>query len=234
VPRKRLAENGAIAREMTAVLFDLDGTLIDSLADIANALNDVLAEVGMPTRSLEEYRTLVGEGAAELVRRALPESHRDALLADVLDRYRRRYRNHLVVLTKPYEGIEHMLEALEALEIPKAIVTNKPHDAALEITERVLGRFRWAAIVGQRDGVPHKPHPQGALSVAAKLGVEPTRCLFVGDTDTDMRTATRANMIAIGCLWGFRTRLELEQSGARYLISHPAELPALIDPSDHS
>ncbi len=219
---------------MTAVLFDLDGTLIDSLADIAGALNHVLAEVGMPERSFEEYRMLVGGGAAELVRQALPEAHRDALSTDVLARFRQRYRAHLVILTKPYEGIESMLEALEERGIPKAIVTNKPHDAALEITERVLGRFRWAAILGQREGVPHKPNPEGALSIAAKLGIEPARCFFVGDTDTDMHTASNANMVAIGCLWGFRTRIELEESGARYLISHPKELPALIAPSSHS
>lgn len=213
---------------MSAVLFDLDGTLIDSLADIGNALNDILTEMGLPAHPLEEYRSLVGDGAAELVRRALPSSHRDTLCADVLARYRSHYRSHLVVSTKPYGGVESMLEVLEASDIPKAIVTNKPHDAALEIAERVLGRFRWAAVLGQRDGVPHKPHPEGALSVATLLEIDPAQCFFVGDTDTDMHTATRAGMIPVGCLWGFRSRLELERSGARYLISHPSELPELV------
>lgn len=217
-----------MAGAMSAVLFDLDGTLIDSLADIGNALNDILMKMGLPTHPLEEYRNLVGDGASELVQKALPPSHRDALGADVLARYRAHYRSHLVVLTKPYDGVESMLEMLEARDIPKAIVTNKPHDAALEITERVLGRFQWAAVVGQRDGVPHKPHPEGALSVATRLDIDPARCFFVGDTNTDMQTAVRASMIPVGCLWGFRTRRELESAGARYLVSHPSELLALI------
>ncbi|MDQ3033811.1 MAG: HAD family hydrolase [Myxococcota bacterium] len=212
----------------TAVLFDLDGTLIDSLADIAGALNAVLGELGLPQPTLDEYRYLVGYGAAELVRGALPEDRREALEADVLARYRARYRASLVAETQPYDGIEALLEVLEARAVPKAIVTNKPHDASVELVERLLGRFRWDVVLGQREGIPHKPDPAGALEVARAIGVEPAACFFVGDTDTDMRTATSAGMIAVGCLWGFRGREELERCGARHVIAHPSELLALV------
>lgn len=214
----------------TAVLFDLDGTLIDSLADIGDALAHVLTEEGLPVPTPEELRRLVGYGAAELVRGALPEARRDALEQGVLARYRARYRANLVVRTRPYDGIEALLDALETRGVPKAIVTNKPHDATIEIVDRLLGRFRWDAVLGQQTGVPHKPDPGGALGIARALAIDPAACFFVGDSDTDMRTAVRAGMIAVGCLWGFREREELERCGARHVIAHPSELLALVIP----
>jgi phosphoglycolate phosphatase len=212
-----------------AIVFDLDGTLIDSLSDIAGSLNCVLTEMGLPAHPIEAYRTMVGDGAAELVRRALPAECREALHADVLARYKARYRTHLVVESRPYPGIEALLDALEERSIPKAVLTNKPHAAAVEIVERLLGRFRWADVLGQRDGVPPKPHPAGALAAARALGVAPEACWFLGDTGTDMRTAHNAGMIAVGCLWGFRGREELEANGARYVVGAPGDLLALID-----
>lgn len=214
---------------MTAVIFDLDGTLIDSLADIAASLNHALAELGQPTRTIDEVRGLVGYGASELVRGALAPERRDALFEDVLARYRARYRTHLVVETRPYEGVEEMLEALEVRGVAKAILTNKPHAASREITEALLGRFRWDAVIGQREGVPHKPDPAGALEIARALGAPPSAFYFVGDGDTDMRTARNAGMEAVGCLWGFRDRAALEGAGAQHLIAHPRELLPILD-----
>lgn len=214
---------------MNAVLFDLDGTLIDSLADIAGSLNHVLAERGLPTHSLERCRAMVGDGAAELVRRALPAELREALLPQVLAEYTARYRTHLVVESRPYHGIEALLDRLEARGVPKAVVTNKPHGPAVAIVERLLGRFRWGAIEGQRDGVPRKPDPAMAWSAARALGVPAQDCLFVGDSAIDVQTARRAGMIAVGVLWGFRDRAELEAHGAQYVIEHPRELVAILE-----
>src|SRR5262245_28997092 len=213
---------------MRAVLFDLDGTLIDSLSDIGGSLNHVLAEMGLPTHPIEGYKEMVGEGASELVRRALPADRRDALHAEVLARYRARYRTHLVVESRPYEGIEDVLAALEARGVAKAVITNKPHDPAVAIVERLLGRFRWDAIVGQRDGVPHKPDPTGALEIAAKLGALPRDCALVGDSRIDVETACSAGMLPIGCLWGFRDREELVRAGAVHVVAKPRELLALL------
>lgn len=214
----------------TAVIFDLDGTLIDSLADIARALNETLAAEGLPTHGLETVRGLVGYGAGELVRGALPADRRDdgALFAETLRAYRARYRAGLVIDTRPYEGIEALLDALEARGVRKAILTNKPHDVTEEIVAKLLGRFRWEAVVGQRDGVPHKPDPGGALAIARTVGIEPRGFSFVGDGDTDMRTARNAGMTAIGCLWGLRDADALRDAGAQHLIAHPRELLELM------
>ncbi|UJR86733.1 HAD family hydrolase [Sandaracinus amylolyticus] len=214
---------------MTAVIFDLDGTLIDSLADIAASLNHALAESGLPTHTIDEVRGLVGYGASELVRGALPPEHRDALSTDVLARYRARYRSHLIVETRPYDGIVEVLEALEARGIAKAVLTNKPHSASVEIVERLFPRFRFDVVLGQKDGIPHKPDPAGALEIASTLGLSPASMMIVGDGDTDMRTARSAGMLAVGCLWGFRDRAELEGAGAQHLIAHPRELLPIID-----
>jgi len=212
---------------MRAVLFDMDGTLVDSLVDIASSLNHVLAEAGLPIHPLAAYRTLVGDGASELVRRALPPD-RAHLHAELLDRYKARYRTHLIVETRPFDGIEDALALLERHDVPKAVITNKPHAPALEIVERLLGRYQWAAIEGQKDGIPHKPDPTAALSIARTIGIEPSRCVFVGDTDTDMKTAVNAGMIPIGCAWGLRSREELVANGARVVIEHPRELVPLV------
>lgn len=212
---------------MPAVLFDMDGTLIDSLGDIAASLDHVLAEAGLPTHSLDAYRKMVGDGASELVRRALPRERQD-LHAELLARYKARYRTHLIVETRPYDGIEEALAELERHDVPKAVITNKPHAPAVEIVERLLGRYRWAAIEGQKEGVPHKPDPTMALGIARAIGIEPAQCFYVGDTDTDMMTAIHAGMIAIGAAWGFRSREELLANGARWVIDHPRELLPIV------
>ena len=149
----------------------------------------------------------------------------------MLARYRARYRTHLVVDTCAYEGIEPLLEVLEARRMPKAILTNKPHGPTLEIVQKLLGRFRWDAVLGQKDGVPHKPDPGGAREIARVRGVAPSAFYFVGDGDTDMRTARNAGMEAVGCLWGFRDRAALEAAGAQHLIAHPRELLPILDRS---
>lgn len=212
-----------------AVLLDMDGTLIDSLGDIANSMNEVLIELGFSPHPLAAYRHMVGDGAAALVARALPEAARESLHADALSRYKSRYSGHLVGTSRPYDGVRAMLDALRERGIPRAILTNKPHQPALELVHALLGDVPFDAILGQRDGVPHKPHPAGALELAARLDVEPATCAFVGDTDVDMKTARNAGMIAVGVSWGFRDRDELWANGAELILDHPMDLIRWLD-----
>ena len=207
-------------------LFDMDGTLVDSLSDIGNAMNVVLASYGFPQHAIETYKTLVGEGARSLVEKSLPKDaqHR---AGEALTRYKARYATHLVVESKPYEGIVELLTELSARGDKLGVVTNKPHDAAVGVMTKLFPEIHFAIVVGQKDGTPHKPDPSGALLAAQALGTAPSETFFVGDTDTDMKTATNAGMIAVGVLWGFRDEAELKSHGAHHIVLHPRDLLAL-------
>ncbi len=190
-----------------AVIFDFDGTLLDTLRDLAESVNSVLNRSGFPEHSLEAYRHFVGEGIEELARRVLPEGHRDEAtitktLTDVREEYRQRWPNH----TRPYEGIPELLDALTARRVKMAIVTNKPDDSTRTMAARLLPRWKFDVIVGATTDLPRKPDPKGALEAARRLRLSPEAILYVGDSDIDMKTANAAGMYAVGVLWGFRTR----------------------------
>lgn len=211
-----------------AVLFDLDGTLVDSLGDIAGAMNDALVAVGRPPHPVEAYRRMVGDGLEMLARRALGPEH-TALLADAIAVYRARYDARLDATTRPYDGVLALLEALVARDVPLGVLSNKPHAATLEVVRRLLPA-PFVVVLGERPGVPRKPDPAGALEAARALGAAPADVLFAGDTATDLRTAVAAGMVPIGCLWGFRDEAELRAAGARHLLRAPGELLALATP----
>jgi phosphoglycolate phosphatase len=208
-----------------AIIFDLDGTLVDSLEDIGAAMNEALVEQGHAPHPLEDYRRFVGDGVHGLAERALPASgDRDATVA----LFRRRYAARLLATTRPYGGIPELLDALVARGVPMSVVTNKPEPAARELMMRLFARWPWAAVVGDRPGLPKKPDPTGALEAARAMRVAPADTLFLGDTDTDMRTAHAAGMVPVGALWGFRPRAELEAARARHLIGAPGDALALM------
>ncbi|MCA9624233.1 MAG: HAD family hydrolase [Myxococcales bacterium] len=218
-----------------AVIFDLDGTLADTLRDIAQAMDRVLASAGLPTHDEDSYRGFVGRGARVLVQLALPEEARDQEEA-VLAAFLADYGEHLVIATRPYPGVDALLETL-ASRAPRprlAVLSNKPHDATQRVVATIFPHHPFDAVYGQRPDWPRKPDPASALALAAELGVEPTRCLFVGDTAVDMETALRAGMTPVGCLWGFRDREELIRAGAAALVSRPAEIDRLLDRSPTS
>ena len=212
-----------------AVIFDLDGTLLDSLGDIADAMNHVLERHGYPTHPRSRYRFFVGEGIDQLVRRALPAGVDGATLERITAQTRAEYARRATRTTRPYPGIPELLDAITTRGVPMAILTNKPHEPAVAMVRELLGRWPFSAILGARDGLPKKPDPTGALRVAEALGVPPRACLYLGDTGTDMRTARAAGMLPVGVLWGFRPREELEEAGARVLIARPEELLPLVD-----
>ncbi|MCC6396021.1 MAG: HAD family hydrolase [Bacteroidetes bacterium] len=214
----------------TSVVFDLDGTLLDTLDDLADSVNTVLEERGWPLHAVDAYRYFVGDGAATLIHRVLPADRRTPEEESIcLGRFRAVYAQKWNNKTRPYPGVEDMLAALAAGGVRMAVLSNKPHDATEQCVRELLSGTRFDVIQGQDAQIPKKPAPDGALRIAAMLGVEPREILYLGDTATDMQTAVRAGMVPIGALWGFRTAEELSQHGARRLIRHPAELLPLLD-----
>lgn len=211
------------------VVFDFDGTLLDTLRDLADSVNAVLGRSGFPQHSLDEYRHFVGEGIEELARRVLPEGHRDKAaithtLAEVRKEYRQRWPDH----TRPYDGIPELLDSLAARGIKMAIVTNKPDDSTRLMAARLLPRWSFDAIMAATADRPRKPDPQGALEAARSMGLPPEAILYLGDSDIDMKTAVAAGMYPVGALWGFRTADELRRNGAKALITDPLELLDLL------
>jgi phosphoglycolate phosphatase len=210
-----------------ALVFDLDGTLVDSLDDLSDAMNFVLRADGLREHGRDAYRLFIGEGARHLVHEALPERlqpETDAYLA----RFRARYFDNLFEKTRPYDGIVELLEHLTACGAPMAVLSNKPHEATVRIVERFFPTTPFGGVLGARADVPKKPDPTAALELARVLATEPEAAAFVGDTRTDVETALAAHMLPVGVLWGFRDRDELERAGARALCAHPAEIAALL------
>ena len=209
---------------MKAFLFDLDGTLLDTLADISASMNYALESVGIPPWEKDAYRYLVGNGARILAERAVRE-HQE--MADrVLEIYQERYNGHLMDQTKPYPGMTETLEQLAAQGIPLCVLSNKPDQNTRDIIAHYFPTIPFVHVQGQMPGVPRKPDPTAALDIARKIGVSPEHFLYAGDTSVDMECASRAGMHAVGVLWGFRTRTELEGSGAAILVQKPEELLA--------
>ena len=208
-----------------AVIFDLDGTLLDTLEDLADSMNAVLRSMGYPEHPVDAYRYFVGEGMEMLARRALPDAEvSDELVGRCVAAMQREYGRRWADKTRPYPGVPEMLDELERRRFPKAVFSNKP-DSFTQLTVReLLSEWRFEPVLGIRPGVPRKPDPAGALEIASRLRVEPEACLYVGDTSTDMQTARAAGMIPLGATWGFRPAAELEESGAEHLLGRPADL----------
>ncbi len=214
-----------------AVIFDLDGTLLDTLADIAGAANAALALEGFAEHPPAAYRQFIGDGVGMLFRRALPadQDHDDARIERCVTQFHATYATGWNVATQPYPGIADLLDTLTARQLPLAVLSNKPDEFTQLCTRHYLDRWTWAVIVGQRDGVPRKPDPTSALTIARNLGLAPADIVYVGDSSVDMRTARAAGMTAVGVSWGFRSVEELQATGAHAIIDHAAELLPLLD-----
>ena len=212
-----------------ALLFDLDGTLLDTLEDLACACNRVLASRGLPPHSLNAYRQFVGKGARSLIAQILPETLGreeeavQAALADFKTEYAQCWREH----SRPYPGIPALLDALVQQGLRLAVLSNKPHAFTELCVQTLLPDWPFYPVLGQRDGVPRKPDPAGALECARLLELAPAEILYVGDSDVDMQTAKGAGMQAVGVLWGFRGAEELRAAGADFLVQEPADLVRL-------
>jgi phosphoglycolate phosphatase len=212
-----------------AVIFDLDGTLLDSLADLADTMNGVLEDQGFSSHPVDAYRTFVGEGLSKLVERVLPPEARIPETVDTTIReMKHRYRKAWVVKTRPYPGVTELLDGLSERGIPMNILSNKLDEFTRIMAQTLLGAWTFKRVAGVHPGIPRKPDPRSALDIARDCGLPPRDFLFLGDTHTDMETAVAAGMFPVGVLWGFRTKEELERSGARKVIRNPKELLTLL------
>ena len=209
-------------RDARALIFDLDGTLVDSIADIAHHLNDALAERGLPTHDLASVSQWVGEGARHLVTRAVS---RATLVDEVLAAFRVRYRAHPVIHTHVFAELDAVLDQL-APGRALCVLSNKPHDLTVQVCQALLSRWPFAVFEGEQPPRLPKPDPAGAHAVLTAIGVAPGEAVMIGDSEIDVMTAKRAGMKSIAVAWGLRPRSLLQDADA--LVETPAELSALF------
>jgi len=210
-----------------AILFDLDGTLVDTLGDIAAVMNGFLRSKAWPEHTVEAYRLKVGRGLINLIRAAVPhtEAHRaEELYPEVFAVYEAMGIGD----SKPYPGARDVLAELNAAGIPIAVVSNKPDAITRNMMDGLFGGIRFALVRGGLDGVAPKPDPASAFEAARACGVDPAECAFVGDSDVDMKTALAAGMLPVGAAWGFRGQDELRAAGAVVMAASIVDIPALL------
>ena len=210
---------------MDAVIFDLDGTLADTLQDIAEAMNRALAARGMPQHPVVAYRPLIGGGARDHPGQVLPpDAPAQAPAHQRLAAFRHDYFARPIVHTRAYSGMPELLAELARRDVKLGVLSNKPDAPTRAIVSALFPGVPFAAVYGDRPPLPRKPDPKTALMLAQELGLRPERCVLVGDTSIDVQTALAAGMLPVGVLWGFRDRAELEASGAKHVIAEPAAL----------
>ena len=215
--------------EIRGVIFDLDGTLLDTLEDLVNAANATLDRFGYPGHSSAAYRYFVGDGLKTLIERIVPEKNRSQTeIVACMDTFLQIYGQSWDRLSKPYSGVMEMLQQLQQAGLKLGVLSNKPHAFTSLCVNRYFAADTFDFVYGQREGMAKKPDPVGALEIAARMQLHPEQVLYVGDTATDMQTGQRAGMFTIGVLWGFRERQELEDNKAGKIISHPSEIVAHV------
>ena len=213
--------------KIRSVIFDMDGTLLNTLQMIMECNNDVLERNGFARRSYEEYRTFVGDGMMTLLKRALPQGTGDDIAAKLIPQVLELYYGRDMKTIPPYEGVTELLDTLVAKGIKISILTNKEHKYAVLNAQAVLPQYHFETDLGERAGKPLKPDPDGVYEISKITGVPLKETVFVGDMKADVLTGRNAGVFTFGCLWGFGTKEDLE--GAYRLISHPLEVLNFID-----
>lgn len=210
--------------QIKAILFDLDGTVNDTVTDLAVSVNYALNKNGLPTHPVDSYKLFAGNGMRIMVQRAMPDDQKEGTLYEqVVADYAAYYALHSMDNTKPYDGVCELLDELRSMGYLTAVVTNKPHVQAVPLIAQMLPD-KFDVVIGQQEGVPSKPDPAMPLMAMKQLGVTPEECVFVGDSGVDILTGLNSGAYPVGVLWGFRGREELLQNGAKELISKPCQL----------
>lgn len=211
-------------------IFDLDGTLTDTLESLTYSVNATLEELGLRKITMEQCRQFVGNGAKVLIEKALKASGDEELT--LLDRgmevYKRIFGENCTYHVIPYDGILEMLDELKRMGIQTAVLSNKPHAQTVDVVADILGKERFVCVNGQREGIERKPEPAGVYEVLKILGLKKEECLYIGDSEVDVETAKRAGVTGVGVTWGFRSEDVLKKAGADYVIETPQELFAIV------
>lgn len=213
------------------IIFDLDGTLIDSIEDIALCMNRVLKELNLPTYEINEYKYFVGGGVSVLVDNVLKNLNID-LENDIKDNLTKKFKEiydlKLHDKTKPYEGIYDLLDELMKLDCKIGVLSNKPHESTLAHVNSLFSKYKLQEVHGQKAHIEKKPNPTAAIQIANSFNTPCEEIYFIGDTMIDMQTAKNAGMIGIGVLWGFRDEKELREHGADFIVKHPLDILEII------
>lgn len=216
-------------KKFKGAIFDLDGTLLDTLDDLADAMNFVLQKHGFPSHLNSSYKLFIGHGLRNLVKNALPETGRDDAAIDVcFEEMKKTYSEHWANKTHLYEGIDSLLDKLTLMNIKLGILSNKADHFTKLIVKHFLDKWHFEAVFGERGGIPRKPDPQAAFEIADIMCLKPHEIIYIGDSGSDMLTAVNAGMYGVGVLWGFREKQELIENGANTIVSHPSEILDLI------
>lgn len=214
-------------KNIDTVIFDMDGTVLDTLEDIADSVNYVMRTYGFPEHPIEAIRSFIGNGMRKIIERSLPAGSSEELCDEAVERYRSYYHDHNMIKTRPYDGIMELLKKLSQAGIKTAIVTNKNVDAAEKIYRQLFSEYV-PVCYGQQDDIPKKPHRAMIDLAIADLGSRSENSVYVGDSEVDMQTAANAGIPCITCLWGFRDRDFLEAQGADIFVETPDEISKLI------
>lgn len=213
-----------------ACIFDLDGTLTDTLESLSYSVNATLGELGLGQITDEQCKAFVGSGARALIERSLKAAGDEKLeLADrAMEVYGRIFKENCTYHVAAYEGIVELLQTLRAQGVKLAVLSNKPHLQTVNVVETFFGKDTFSQVQGQQEGVPRKPDPAAAIMIAERFGVPTEQCVYIGDSDVDMQTGNAAGMQTIGVTWGFRTKAVLIENGAHHTIDKPDELISIV------
>ncbi len=226
-------ENGTVRDKMKScrgIIFDLDGTLVNTLEDLADSVNEALEKMGFPVWQTDDYRLKVGRGFRNLMENSVPEEFREdaGVIGQMLEYFVAAYDRRYLDKSRPYEGIGELLDELAAGGIFLAVNSNKRTDYAERLVAKLFPQVPFVGVFGEREGVPKKPDPAGALELCARMGLEPGEVIYAGDSNTDIQTGKNAGMETIGVSWGFRGAEELRRSGASYIAEKPSDISGII------
>ncbi len=212
-----------------AIIFDLDGTLINTLEDLCDSVNHVLLSHGMPKRNIDEIRSFVGNGIPKLIERSVPDGTSTDTVSQCTKEMMAWYKDHANIKTAPYKGIREITEYLNSIDIKTAVVTNKAESAANALCDEIFGDV-FTCVIGDNGENPLKPAPDNVYRAMNAMGTDEHSTLYVGDSEVDMQTAANAHLDSVGVLWGFRDEDVLKRNGAKYIISTPDEIKQFVTP----